>query len=184
QENSDQSESQSICHIYHSSGKEALITQCYCSGLAKHAHAACLLTWFKKEVKITFELCWLKIGIKKKGKPFAEIWFTVFVVGLFLNLFSISVSAAELCTSAACVIIFKVVNGFGIILDAAILYCWWTKCLFYRQKWFTLNQERLIVVGIKKQWMNFTNSPYSLNCGPIHRKVVLRTTTWLTPQVF
>nr|XP_058969123.1 E3 ubiquitin-protein ligase MARCHF3-like [Pocillopora verrucosa] len=157
QENSDLSESQSICRICHSSGEEPLITPCYCSGSAKHVHASCLLTWFKKEVKNTCELCRHKVDIKKKGKPYAEwrrpedkptpiIWFTVFVVGLFLNVFSISVSASELCTSTACVI-FYVVNGFGIILDAALLYCWWTKCLFYWRKWCALNQEWSIVVG-------------------------------------
>lgn len=157
QENTDLSESQSICRICHSSGEEPLITPCYCSGSAKHVHASCLLTWFKKEVKNTCELCRHKVDIKKKGKPYAEwrkpedkptplIWFTVFVVGLFLNVFSISVSASELCVSTACVI-FYVVNGFGIILDAALLYCWWTKCLFYWRKWCALNQDWSIVVG-------------------------------------
>lgn len=86
------------------------------------------LTWFKKEVKNTFELCQPKVDIKKMGKRYAEwhrpedkptpiIWFTVFVVGLFLNVFSISVSASELCTSTACVI-FYVVNGFGMLFYA------------------------------------------------------------------
>lgn len=73
QENSDLSESQSICRICHSSGEEALITPCYCSGSAKHVHASCLLTWFKKEVKNTCELCRHKVSIKKKGKPYAEV---------------------------------------------------------------------------------------------------------------
>ena len=73
QENSDLSESQSICRICHSSGEEPLITPCYCSGSAKHVHASCLLTWFKKEVKNTCELCRHKVDIKKKGKPYAEV---------------------------------------------------------------------------------------------------------------
>ena len=75
QENSDLSESQSICRICHSSGEEPLITPCYCSGSAKHVHASCLLTWFKKEVKNTCELCRHKVDIKKKGKPYAEVIF-------------------------------------------------------------------------------------------------------------
>ena len=78
QENSDMSESQSICRICHSSGEEVLITPCYCSGSAKHVHASCLLTWFKKEVKNTCELCRHKVDIKKKGKPYAEV--TVFSI--------------------------------------------------------------------------------------------------------
>lgn len=73
QENSDLSDSQSICRICHSSGEEPLITPCYCSGSAKHVHASCLLTWFKKEVKNTCELCRHKVDIKKKGKPYAEV---------------------------------------------------------------------------------------------------------------
>lgn len=73
QENTDLSESQSICRICHSSGEEPLITPCYCSGSAKHVHASCLLTWFKKEVKNTCELCQYKVDIKKKGKPYAEV---------------------------------------------------------------------------------------------------------------
>ena len=73
QENTDLSESQSICRICHSSGEEPLITPCYCSGSAKHVHASCLLTWFKKEVKNTCELCRHKVDIKKKGKPYAEV---------------------------------------------------------------------------------------------------------------
>ncbi|XP_032237398.1 E3 ubiquitin-protein ligase MARCHF8 [Nematostella vectensis] len=144
-------ETQNICRICHSAGEEPLVTPCHCSGSAKFVHATCLLTWFKKAVKNTCELCRCKVAIKKKGKPFAEwrkpedkpiplIWFIVFLVGLFLNVFSISVNASEVCTTTAC-IIFYVVNGFGVVLDAAFLYFWWTRCLFYWKKWCALNQD-------------------------------------------
>lgn len=150
-------ELQNICRICHSLGDEPLITPCHCSGSAKHVHATCLLTWFKRAVKNTCELCRHKVAIKKKGKPYSEwckpegkpiplIWFTVFLLGLFLNMFSITINASELCMSTAC-IIFYVVNGFGVVLDAVFLYFWWTKCLFYWRKWCALNQEWSIVVG-------------------------------------
>lgn len=156
-ETADLQESQNICRICHSLGDEPLITPCQCSGSAKHVHATCLLTWFKKAVKNTCELCQHKVAIKKKGKPYSEwrkpegkpiplIWFSVFFLGLFLNLFSIGINASDLCISTACVI-FYVVNGFGVILDAAFLYFWWTKCLFYWRKWCALNQEWSIVIG-------------------------------------
>ena len=61
-------------------------------------------------------------------------------------MFSITINASELCMSTAC-IIFYVVNGFGVVLDAVFLYFWWTKCLFYWRKWCALNQEWSIVVG-------------------------------------
>ncbi|KAK3730328.1 hypothetical protein QZH41_015363 [Actinostola sp. cb2023] len=82
------------------------------------------------------ELLWRK----PEDKPIPLIWFMVFLIGLFLNVFSISVNASELCTTTACVI-FYVVNGFGVVLDAAFLYFWWTKCLFYWKKWCALNQD-------------------------------------------
>ncbi|XP_031554454.1 E3 ubiquitin-protein ligase MARCH8-like isoform X2 [Actinia tenebrosa] len=150
-ESLDMSETQCICRICHSAGEEPLVTPCQCAGSAKYVHAHCLLTWFKKAVKNTCELCRCKVAIKKKSKPLAEwrkpedkpipvIWFLVFLIGLFLNVFSISVNASELCTTTACVI-FYVVNGFGVVLDAAFLYFWWTKCLFYWKKWCALNQD-------------------------------------------
>lgn len=157
-ENADLSnENQGICRICHSVGEEPLVTPCRCSGSAKYVHATCLLTWFKKAVKNTCELCRCKVAIKKKGRPFAEwkrpedkpiplIWFVVFLVGLFLNVFSIAVNASELCDTTAC-IIFYVVNGFGVVLDAAFLYFWWTKCLFYWRKWRALNQDWSINMG-------------------------------------
>ena len=83
---------------------------------------------------------------KPEDKPIPLIWFTVFFLGLFLNVFSIGINASDLCISTAC-IIFYVVNGFGVILDAAFLYFWWTKCLFYWRKWCALNQEWSIVIG-------------------------------------
>lgn len=156
-ENNDMQESQNICRICHSLGDEPLITPCHCSGSAKHVHATCLLTWFKKAVKNTCELCRHKVAIKKKGRPYSEwrkpedkpipiIWFTVFLVGLFLNVFAIAVNASALCYTTPCVI-FYVVNGFGVILDAAFLYFWWTKCLFFWRKWCALNQDWSIVIG-------------------------------------
>lgn len=72
-ENLDMSEAQIICRICHSAGDEPLVTPCQCSGSAKYVHAACLLTWFKKAVKNTCELCRCKVAIKKKGKPLAEV---------------------------------------------------------------------------------------------------------------
>jgi len=72
-ESLDMSEAQVICRICHSAGEEPLVTPCQCSGSAKYVHAACLLTWFKKAVKNTCELCRCKVAIKKKGKPFAEV---------------------------------------------------------------------------------------------------------------
>ena len=72
-ENTDMQESQNICRICHSLGDEPLITPCHCSGSAKHVHATCLLTWFKKAVKNTCELCRHKVAIKKKGKPYSEV---------------------------------------------------------------------------------------------------------------
>ena len=66
-------ESQNICRICHSLGDEPLITPCHCSGSAKHVHATCLLTWFKKAVKNTCELCRHKVAIKKKGRPYSEV---------------------------------------------------------------------------------------------------------------
>ena len=73
QESADMAESQNICRICHSSGSEPLLAPCHCSGSAKHVHASCLLTWFKKAVKNTCELCRCKVAIKKKGKPLAEV---------------------------------------------------------------------------------------------------------------
>lgn len=157
EQETDMHESQNICRICHSLGDEPLITPCHCSGSAKHVHATCLLTWFKRAVKNTCELCRHKVAIKKKGKPYSEwrkpegkpiplIWFTVFLLGLFLNAFSIAINASELCMTTAC-IIFYVVNGFGVILDTVFLYFWWTKCLFYWRKWCALNQEWSIVIG-------------------------------------
>lgn len=72
-ENNDMQESQNICRICHSLGDEPLITPCHCSGSAKHVHATCLLTWFKKAVKNTCELCRHKVAIKKKGRPYSEV---------------------------------------------------------------------------------------------------------------
>ena len=72
-ESTDMQESQNICRICHSLGDEPLITPCHCSGSAKHVHATCLLTWFKKAVKNTCELCRHKVAIKKKGKPYSEV---------------------------------------------------------------------------------------------------------------
>ena len=72
-EAADMSEAQSICRICHSFGDEPLVTPCRCSGSAKHVHASCLVTWFKKAVKNTCELCRCKVAIKKKGKPLGEV---------------------------------------------------------------------------------------------------------------
>ena len=67
----------------------------------------------------------------------------VFFVGLCLNILSIHVNASESCKSTAC-LIFYVVNGFGIVLDAAFLWFWWTKCLLYWRKWWAINQDWFI----------------------------------------
>ena len=73
EQETDMHESQNICRICHSLGDEPLITPCHCSGSAKHVHATCLLTWFKRAVKNTCELCRHKVAIKKKGKPYSEV---------------------------------------------------------------------------------------------------------------
>lgn len=67
----------------------------------------------------------------------------VFFVGLCLNILSIHVNASESCKSTAC-LIFYVVNGFGIVLDAAFLWFWWLKCLLYWRKWCAINQDWFI----------------------------------------
>ena len=72
-ESTDMQESQNICRICHSLGDEPLITPCHCSGSTKHVHATCLLTWFKKAVKNTCELCRHKVAIRKKGRPYSEV---------------------------------------------------------------------------------------------------------------
>ena len=64
----------------------------------------------------------------------------VFFVGLCLNILSIHVNASESCKSTAC-LIFYVVNGFGIVLDAAFLWFWWLKCMMYWKKWCAINQD-------------------------------------------
>ena len=74
------------------------------------------------------------------------IWFTVFFIGLFLNIISIYVNASDYCESTAC-LIFYVVNGFGIILDAAFLWFWFLKCKHYWKKWCALNQDWFIDGG-------------------------------------
>ena len=67
----------------------------------------------------------------------------MFFVGLFLNILSIYVNASESCDTTAC-LIFYVVNGFGIILDAAFLWFWFLKCKHYWKKWCALNQDWFI----------------------------------------
>ncbi|XP_002158651.1 E3 ubiquitin-protein ligase MARCHF8 isoform X1 [Hydra vulgaris] len=145
-----QSSDKNICRICHSDDDE-LIAPCNCSGSARYVHAKCLVTWFKKTVKNQCELCMGDVKIRKinhrfvlwkkpEDRPVPLIWFTVFFVGLFLNILSIYVNASELCKSTAC-LIFYVVNGFGILLDAAFLYFWFLKCRHYWKKWCALNQD-------------------------------------------
>lgn len=94
-----------------------------------------------------YDISFIKFQWRKpEDKPIPIIWFTVFLVGLFLNVFAIAVNASALCYTTPCVI-FYVVNGFGVILDAAFLYFWWTKCLFFWRKWCALNQDWSIVIG-------------------------------------
>lgn len=80
---------------------------------------------------------------KPEDKPIPLIWFMVFFVGLCLNILSIHVNASESCKSTAC-LIFYVVNGFGIVLDAAFLWFWWLKCMMYWKKWCAINQDWFI----------------------------------------
>ena len=80
---------------------------------------------------------------KPEDRPFPLVWFSLFFVGLFLNILSIYVNASEYCKSTACVI-FYVVNGFGIVLDAAFLWFWFLKCRLYLEKWCALNQDWFI----------------------------------------
>ena len=74
----------------------------------------------------------------------------VFFVGLCLNILSIHVNASESCKSTAC-LIFYVVNGFGIVLDAAFLWFWWLKCLLYWRKWWAINQDWFITETMRNQ---------------------------------
>jgi len=150
-ETTEGSEEQVICRICHAGGDETLIAPCKCIGSAQFVHATCLLTWFKKSVKNQCELCQHQVPIKKQRKPVSKwkkpeekpiplIWFMVFFVGLCLNILSIHVNASERCKSTAC-LIFYVVNGFGIVLDAAFLWFWWIKCVWYWRKWWAINQD-------------------------------------------
>lgn len=143
-----------ICRICHSVGDEKLIAPCKCSGSSRYVHEPCLVTWFKKSVKNECELCRSEVKIKKinhsltrwrkpEDRPIPLIWFSVFFIGLFLNILSIHVNASEYCKSTAC-LIFYIVNGFGIILDSAFLYFWFLKCRHYCKKWFALNQDWFI----------------------------------------
>ena len=112
----------------------------------------------------------LKSLWEPEGKLTPITWFTAFVVGLFLNVFSISVSASDFCTFTACVI-FYVVNGIGIILNASLIYCCSTKCLFIGESGVhlmvsngqTALQRCSNAARRKEQWKNSTNSSYSLN---------------------
>lgn len=149
-----QSSESVICRICHSSGDDRLIAPCRCSGSSRYVHASCLVTWFKKSVKNQCELCKSDVKIRKinhnialwrkpEDRPIPLIWFSVFFIGLFLNVLSIYVNASESCKSTAC-LIFYVVNGFGIILDAAFLWFWFHKCRHYWRKWCALNQDWFI----------------------------------------
>eukprot|EP00794_Sanderia_malayensis_P015223 gene15223-16797_t len=153
-ETTESSEEVNICRICHTGGDEQLVAPCKCRGSAQFVHATCLLTWFKKSVKNSCELCQEQVPIKKKNRPISEwkrpegrpiplIWFIVFFVGLCLNILSIQVNAAESCKSTAC-LIFYVVNGFGIVLDAAFLWFWSLKCRVYWRKWCAINQDWFI----------------------------------------
>ena len=113
-------------------------------------------------------------ALKSLGEPEGKLTpitcFTAFVVGLFLNVFSISVSASDFCTFTACVI-FYVVNGIGIILNASLIYCCSTKCLFIGESGVhlmvsngqTALQRCSNAARRKERWKNSTNSSYSLN---------------------
>jgi len=149
-----QSSDSVICRICYSAGDEKLIAPCKCSGSSRYVHEPCLVTWFKKSVKNECELCKSEVKIKKinhsltrwrkpEDRPIPLIWFSVFFIGLFLNILSIHVNASEYCKSTAC-LIFYIVNGFGIILDSAFLYFWFLKCRHYCKKWFALNQDWFI----------------------------------------
>eukprot|EP00795_Rhopilema_esculentum_P007095 gene7095-12740_t len=165
-ETTEGSEEQVICRICHTGGEEILISPCKCIGSAQFVHATCLLTWFKKSVKNQCELCQHQVPIRKKAKPVSKwkkpedkpipvIWFTVFFVGLFLNILSIYVNASDSCNSTAC-LIFYVVNGFGIVLDAAFLWFWWMKCMLYWKKWCAINQDWSIT-GTTKSYIPVLN---------------------------
>lgn len=85
------------------------------------------------------------------------IWFIVFFIGLGLNILSIQVNASESCKSTAC-LIFYVVNGFGIVLDAAFLWFWWMKCLLFWRKWWAINEDWFITESSKT---NFPMATYT-----------------------
>ncbi|XP_066926153.1 uncharacterized protein [Clytia hemisphaerica] len=152
-----QSSESVFCRICHCIGEEKLIAPCKCAGSTRYVHASCLVTWFKKSVKHQCELCKSDVKIRKinhrillwrkpEDRPVPLIWFTVFFIGLFLNIISIYVNASDYCESTAC-LIFYVVNGFGIVLDAAFLWFWFLKCKHYWKKWCALNQDWFIDDG-------------------------------------
>ncbi len=90
-----------------------------------------------------FNICVLFQWKRAEDRPVPLIWFAVFFIGLCLNILSIQVNASERCKSTAC-LIFYVVNGFGILLDAAFLWFWWIKCWIYLKKWCAINQDWVI----------------------------------------
>lgn len=143
-------EQPNFCRICHSFGDEVLVTPCQCTGSAKFVHASCLLTWFVKSVKDTCELCQKKVGINRKMKKFAEwrrpeekpfsvIWFSIFLLGLLLNVFSIIFNSIEKCMSTTC-LVFYFVNIIGVILDLLFLSLWFRACTSFFAKWLALNQ--------------------------------------------
>lgn len=61
------------CRICQSSGDEALINPCKCSGSAKWVHESCMVKWFQISETSSCELCARDVLIKKKTKPLYQV---------------------------------------------------------------------------------------------------------------
>lgn len=61
------------CRICQSSGDEALINPCKCSGSAKWVHESCMVKWFQISETSSCELCARDVSIKKKTKPLYQV---------------------------------------------------------------------------------------------------------------
>lgn len=61
------------CRICQSSGDEALINPCKCSGSAKWVHESCMVKWFQISETSSCELCARDVLIKKKIKPLYQV---------------------------------------------------------------------------------------------------------------
>lgn len=149
------SEGQIFCRICHAFGEEPLVAPCRCAGTAKWVHASCLITWLKKSIRNTCELCRTHIKIAKKvkkvsewqlpqKKPFSILWCIIFLLGLAINMAGIVLHAIEECVGVLCVA-FYILNGLGIVINILLLVGWIPDCVIYCMKWFALNQEWVLM---------------------------------------